>query len=445
MRTKEVFVVLALALVAAPCLAQPKDGDLIVTLRYPTFANTGGFTLSVDPQKGTYTTLVQPNPKLVHEWVRMAPDNRDVVIGATDSNAMNGGFMVQVDPSGQQSLLTADGVLGVGGFELDHDDHWIISGIAIRSTPPKFSALWSLDHTSRTLNTLFMFQGAGEFKDVAILREPGSAPYMIGVFQNGSSSLASPKLLAADRTGVISTLVSGNQGQKDPLNYLQGIEFDPFTGDFFVTDTTPPALTRVNATSGALNPLTTANLTPSGAKLAADGTAWMVGLDAKSQPAVFRFDMQGTMITMFQLQGLPFQPVFPTSVDVYGSRRLVCRGSGQPGTQMTINLQSRRAGDGNMPYAIALSFGRRPGFQFPNGDRLNLALDPLFFMSLSNAVPGLFVNFQGHTDASGNATALVNIPGAFPPNLGITIYAAGAVLHPAGPWTVSNTHWFVLS
>jgi hypothetical protein len=445
MRTKEAFVVLALVLVAPPCLAQPKDGDLIVTLRYPTFANTGGFTLSVDPRKGTYTTLVQPNSKLVHEWVRMAPDNRDVVIGATDSNAMNGGYMVEVDPSGQQSLLTADGVLGVGGFELDHDDHWIIAGIAIRSTPPKFSALWSLDHTNRTLNTLFMSQGAGEFKDVAIHREPGSAPYMIGVFQNGSSSLASPKLMAADRTGVISTLVSGNQGQKDPLNYLQGVELDPFSGDFFVTDTTPPALTLVNATSGALNPLTTANLTPSGAKLAADGTAWMVGLDAKSQPAVFRFDMQGTMITMFQLQGLPFQPVFPTSVDVYGSRRLVCRGSGQPGTQMTINLQSRRAGDGNMPYAIALSFGRRPGLQFPNGDRLNLALDPLFFMSLANTVPGLFVNFQGQTDASGNATARVNIPGAFPPNLGITIYAAGALLHPAGPWTVSNTHWFVLS
>jgi len=446
MRTKAVLTVLALAFIATPTLAQPKDGDLVVTMMYPTFANSGGLTICFDPSQGTYTTLVNPDPKMVHQWVRMAPDNRDVVIGSTDSNAMNGGYRVQGDPAGQLSLLTADGVLGVGGFELDHDDRWIIAGIAIRSTPPKYSALWSFDNASRVLNTLFLEPGSGEFNDVAIDRDPGAPPYVIGVHQNGGSTLSSPKLLAADRTGVIATIVAGNQGSKDPLSYLHGVELDPSTGDYLVCDGAPPVL-NLATKSGALTPLTTLQGAALGATYARDGTAWVVGAIGWSspQPTLVRVDGKGTVITQYTIKGIPFMTVLPTSVEVYGSRRLVCRGSGKPGTQMQIHLQSRKPLDGNSPYAIALSFGRRPGISLPGGERLNLALDPLFHASATNAVPGLFVNFRGHTDSSGNATALVNIPAVFPPNLGITIFAAGVIIHPWAQVTVSNTHWFVLS
>ncbi|MBN2490194.1 MAG: hypothetical protein JXQ29_05040 [Planctomycetes bacterium] len=91
------------------------------------------------------------------------------------------------------------------------------------------------------------------------------------------------------------------------------------------------------------------------------------------------------------------------------------------------------------PYWMAASLATAPGIALPDSRAIPLHPDALFFLSLSG-LTNLFVDFKGSLDATGFATAKVNILDA-PVVLGLTIHTALVVLDPATPTgigTLSN-------
>ena len=113
-----------------------------------------------------------------------------------------------------------------------------------------------------------------------------------------------------------------------------------------------------------------------------------------------------------------------------------------------IGVSSRKSADASKPYQLAISFGYTNGLKLPNGEFLHLTPDVLFYLSANNLLSGITSGFAGTLDSSGNASAAVNVPSGFPPNLGVSVFVSGIVIDtsaPGGVSTVFNTHWFVLS
>ncbi len=176
--------------------------------------------------------------------------------------------------------------------------------------------------------------------------------------------------------------------------------------------------------------------------IAQDDTAWIVGNRTASPRASFlmHYHLGTRAVLSVTTVNIP-QPAFLTGIEVYGSRGLVCNQTSP--TAVTVNVHSKHPQAGGEQYALAASLARRPGIQMSNSEWLNLATDPLFYLSALGAWPSIFTNFQGQLDAFGNATAHVNIP-ALPPNLGIPVFVAGVIFDKNGVLQVTNTHWFVL-
>jgi hypothetical protein len=85
-------------------------------------------------------------------------------------------------------------------------------------------------------------------------------------------------------------------------------------------------------------------------------------------------------------------------------------------------------------YQFAMSFYRTSGIPVPGVGTIPLDPDPLFWLSVSNALPTVFSNFNGFLDIYGEATATVNIPkiGAlvgFPFSVGAVTYDASGITY----------------
>jgi hypothetical protein len=105
-----------------------------------------------------------------------------------------------------------------------------------------------------------------------------------------------------------------------------------------------------------------------------------------------------------------------------------------------VNLLLDASSDPTLNYVAASSLGTGP---IPLGCRnLDLSPDGLFVLTTANALPTIFVNYQGMLSATGQATAIVNLP-ALPP-LGIQVYTAFVTLGASGLKTVSATGAFTL-
>jgi len=132
-------------------------------------------------------------------------------------------------------------------------------------------------------------------------------------------------------------------------------------------------------------------------------------------------------------------------IEIYGSRRLTCRGSGKSGTSVHISLRSARPGDAHRSYQLAASFSTTWGLRLPGGEWLNLRPDALFHLSTAGTLPQVFQDFRGVTDANGAATARLVIPAAVPSGLNQPVYVAGVIYDSAGVRTVTNAYWCVLN
>jgi len=329
------------------------------------------------------------------------------------------------------------------GLELDHDGQWIVSTTS-QFVPWYFTSVSGVLPGGFVPITVFFpaISSSMTLGDLTIDRDPGATPYCFikhVMLPMGASS----EILATDRRGRVTSL------SKSGLVCGFGIELHPRTGDYLTTlQGRPPQgwLVRV-AKSGAISTL--ASIWGSVRRITQDDFAWIVG-DQPVTPMLYKFDLsQNVVVTSFAPGGWK-GPGAGGDLEVYGSRRLVCYQPPTSPTTVTLNVQSRKAGDGGKSYALACSLARRPAppgqcLRFPNGEYLFLDYtDPLFWATALAPAPTVFQNFKGVLDSKGNATAQVNIPSTLPTNLGITVFVAGVIYDTTGVRTVTNTHWFVL-
>jgi len=423
------LTLVALCLVSIPAAAgaQPRHGNLVFSVGDSSLqSGYTGYTSTLSP--GTFSTLAVAPAGSFHNWVRMAPNNTDLVFTRVGLGGTPLSDLVNLQPNGAQTTLAHFPAFGPDGYELDHDGKWVLSA-KMYPTSPRQSFVCGVDHVSRTITTFTSLTTTTYFNEMTIDRDPGSMPYAVATCcLNGTNG---PEILKTDRKGTIVTLVGGSN-----LNNWYAIELDPRTGDYI--GQIDSHIIRMDNKTGKWTTLTA--FFGNGIKIMQDDTAWLAGATSTNR-TFLRYDLsQNALLTIIPSPS----PWSLMSVEVYGSRPLVC--NQKTSTTVTVNVQSRHPLAGGKLYALAASLARRPGIgPFPNGEYLNLdTTSSLFYPSALGALPSIFQNFQGTLNSSGNAGAQVNIPKVLP-YLGITVFVAGVIFGPKlGVIQVTNTHWFVL-
>ncbi len=437
-----VWLLLVWSPVSLTLPGQPVDGDLVIAT-----STVGGYglTLYLNPASpGTLTTLAGPDAADLHTWVRMAPNNTDLVIarGVVRHTWPGRGDLVNVSPGGALATLATFSVLRPEGFELDHDGRWVV----LANKPPKTGYppipascdVLGVRQTGGSSVQRIVWVN-GNYNEVVIDRDPGPWQQSPLVIVTGTSIFPLPTVFRILGPGSVSTLTTI---PFTTVNY--SIEVHPRSGDYLVTGWS--GVHRLTKSGSGLTTLL-ANVPATDLKVTQSDEAWIARSEKVSGKSVslYKFDLSQNAVTTILPVNLPHTG-YIESLEVYGSRRLVCYQAVEKPRTVTVNVQSRRPGDAGKLYVLACSLGRRPGIQFPGGLSLDLDVThPLFFTSVLGLAPSIFKNFQGTTDALGNAAATVNIPAAVPPSLGLPVFVAGVICDSTGVRTVTNTHWFVLN
>lgn len=462
---------LGLALLGGGTQAQPGDGDLIVgQFRDPTVINSygPGSILSVDPTNGAVLTIAQnltmagtlavgPN------WIEMASDNTNFMVGMLPSGSSpaatgNGVYLHTVAATGAiLRTLVADttppnSLDYVNAFDLDYDGTWVMGG---------GYCLWAFDENTLSYSTLMSGPTTmGQINALCINRAQGGPRIVAGLFNAATS--ANPFMTGFDRSGQPTTVIT--QGAGGPA-YISAVRLDWYTGDYICTgfgDLLGGGGELMHVSRKGL--VTTLNTTTSlfkanGLYIDQRRMAYVLTYDWQTTPippladnyicAIYKMDLQGTFVSMYTYSPqLTRNRCAAAGITEYGSRHVVCNGSGKPGTTVAIRFSSRKASDAGKSYVLAASLGHVGGVRMPNGEFLNLSVDGLFLATAQNVLPTIFRKFVGLLDGSGNAAAAVALPAGLPPGLGLTVFVSGVVIDPNVPGaisTVGNTHWFVLN
>ena len=438
---RQTIVLFLLVILLAPAVAaQPQYGDLVITTGHGAAGNVNGYTGYLNPANpSTLTTLSNAPYGNFHNWVRMAPDNTDLVYTrVTLQTVPNSGALMNLQPSGIRTTIASFSGINTDGYELDHDGQWILSA---RSPPlsPKPNYVLGVDHTTGATTTFASLFSTTWFNEIAIDRDPGSMPYtLVCCCLSGTSG---PEVLQADRQGHVTTVLAGSV---IPAN--TAIELDPRTGDYIIGYIGNGNIIRMTK-SGTKTTLTA--FSGNAIKILQDDTAWIAHGGWTSR-TLLHFDLSTSTVFSLFVSPIP-QGWNLMGLEVYGSRTLVCNQK-SPST-VTVNVQSRLPGAEGKQYVLAASLARRPAapakcLQFANGEYLFLdATDPLFFLSALNLLPGVFQNFQGALDPFGNNPQSLPITVQIPQSLrgaGITVFVAGVIFDQTGVLQVTNSHWFVL-
>jgi len=368
----------------------------------------------------------------------MAPNNADLVVSETD-NRFSQSNLLSVNSSGFATTVVQGLPGSTHGFALDGDDTWIVAN--------DNASLFGVKHATGAVSS-FILNAPPIFVGATVLRE-GTTRYAVAVYT--SLTAPYPKILAADRKGVTSTLFN----QATVLNKISSIEVDPKTGDFLTCDHEGPTTNPPEPGGGVeVNRVTQAGKLTSlvsfvganAVKVDQDDTLWVAG--SVSVPAVanaiMHYDLKtNTVITFISMPAVPTSQWYISGLEIYGSRAMTCNGQGGPGATIHLDLQSRNTRAIRAAYQIACSFGRRPGMRLSNGQWLHLNLpDSLFLLTAQNLAPTIFQNFAGVLNGFGSARAVIKLPKSFPANTGLTVFCAGVIYDLKGIVQVTNTHWF---
>jgi hypothetical protein len=442
-----ISILLVPIMLAGGANAQPKDGDLILTSMImacswvPPMCGVTGVVDHLDVKTKTLKTL-QVRAFSGVSIPRMAADNMGILVVLGNLSAST---LVRIEPTGKSTTLASIPAYPAGDLDLDFDNTWIISGSQGPGPFPGPGTAKSEVFSYDGITVKKLFNGPdcmcpwvwNESPSITIDRDPGGSPYVLSLPQF-VTTMSTPKLLGADRNGIRTTIVAGS-GQ--PLLDLWNAELNPATGDYLTCAAQGygggAGSVCLVTKNGAVTTLSTA-IGGVASRFNQDGTAWI-----SAGNKVYRIDMQGAVLTV--MPGTKSYSHALVGIEVYGSRRLVCRQLPATPRAVTVTVQSRHLQASGARYALAASFGRRPGFRFSNGEWLHLdTTDALFYLSALNLLSGTFVNFQGRLDQQGNATATVNIPAGLPKTYDRTVFVAGVIYEGANIIQVTNTHWFVL-
>jgi hypothetical protein len=111
----------------------------------------------------------------------------------------------------------------------------------------------------------------------------------------------------------------------------------------------------------------------------------------------------------------------------------------QLGSQLWLYLTHAQKPGAN--YQMALSLTNVAGIPIPGVGKIPLDPDPLFFLSVQNILPTVFMRFNGTLDPNGRATAALNILPA-PALVGVVFHAAGVLYDNTGIVYISNGRSF---
>jgi len=231
-------------------------------------------------------------------------------------------------------------------------------------------------------------------------------------------------------TRVVKTLYGGA-----PLSFCQGACMGP-QGDFVIADETGQELFEIDS-QGVIttvhfgppfnDPGEGVDVLPSGDYvLADDGTGspkqnkiWLV---TRGTPA---------KVTTLVLGG-PYNDLNGCTVvpDL-----VLTRVGGKPKPGTTAVFQVTSAGAAHDYYIFASSLSASRGTPLPGGKVFPLDFDNLMGVTLANALPAVFVNYQGFLDLAGQAVLKVNVPG-IPQLTGIEFYTAGATINLNAPGAI---------
>ena len=264
---RQTIVLFLLVILLAPAVAaQPQYGDLVITTGHGAAGNVNGYTGYLNPANpSTLTTLSNAPYGSFHNWVRMAPDNTDLVYTrVTLQTVPNSGALMNLQPSGIRTTIASFSGINTDGYELDHDGQWILSA---RSPPlsPKPNYVLGVDHTTGATTTFASLFSTTWFNEIAIDRDPGSMPYtLVCCCLSGTSG---PEVLQADRQGHVTTVLAGSV---IPAN--TAIELDPRTGDYIIGYIGNGNIIRMTK-SGTKTTLTA--FSGNAIKILQDDTAWI--------------------------------------------------------------------------------------------------------------------------------------------------------------------------
>jgi len=119
-------------------------------------------------------------------------------------------------------------------------------------------------------------------------------------------------------------------------------------------------------------------------------------------------------------------------------------GSGVPSIGGTVSLNLDLPRDAGVLYQVGTSLGDDP---LNIGNRqLNLSVDSLLVLSVSNRLPMIFRRYTGYLDKAGKAMAAIAIPNARD-LIGIRLYSAFVTIKPGAPFnisSISNTYVFTI-
>ena len=350
-------------LVGAGLAQQPDPGDWVVS----DTGQTHNGALFFDPAMSSpapLTTLAVGGAGYVN-WISMHPNNTDLLVnysyfGLFGVLGVPGGAFTSIvsipdSPNGQ--VMDQDGTILVttsGGDKLWRVDLALKTATLVATMPS-------------TLNNVTLDGDTGEI--------------LVAIFDMMKPSQG--RVLRLSRSGVIlGTLAAG-------LGQTSCVDFDPISGDYFVTSFDSPEVRRINPHGVA----TTVALFSGANAVKVDrenGTLLVCGFNRTT-----RMDVQGKILHgedhRHKIAGGSFNW---TAVEIYGSRKLSGSGPARPGTRYTLNL--RFPASPNRGYLVLASLsGLRPGFKLRDntGRVVSLNFDELSVLLLyTGSVPGMLDN-----------------------------------------------------
>ncbi len=365
-----------LVLVSGMLPAQIKVGDLVMS----DMGSNKNVTY-LDRTTGTLKTLGTFAPGTPH-WVAMAMNNLDIL--TFTSWATPSVWMLK--PSGIP-MLSATYTGGVPtGADLNETGDWLFSADdnMVRKMAMMGKAISVYTPTTPATPT-------------NICRNHDTGNFILGISGAGT-------LLEIDDGGtIVNTVASG-------LGMITCLEPEPATGNIVVGTATAPHVriitpTGTTATSWSFAPINGCKVDDS------TGNIYAAGGDT-----VIEYSSTGTALNTWG----PFTGYSFSSVEKYASRNVHSMGMMKPKPGSMFMVKFSFPDMPNESYHAALAFSQRPGFLVGTGGKLNLALDGLFFASMS----GLFVsNFSGTLSSTGTAQGQVMIPSFLPK--GVTFFCAG--------------------
>jgi len=397
----------------------PQPGDWLVS----DIGQTHNGVLYFDPYQASpapLTTLALGGLVSYYNWVTMHPANQHLLC-AVSFTAQFG--MVRV-PGGAFTTLVAMPD-SPNGIALDQD------GSALVSTSGG-DELWRIDLTS--LKTTILARLPSVLNNVTVDRDTGEI--VVAIFDMNTPGLG--RILRLSPGGqVLGTLASG-------LGQASSVDWDPVSGDFFVTSFDAPQVRRVDR-KGVVTTVTAFRGANAVKVDEENGTLIVCGFNRTA-----RIDAGGKVLWgqdhSHTLTGGSFNW---SGVEIYGSAKLSGAGPATPGTSYQLHVRFPRSG--GRSYAILASLsGFRPGVVLPDATRrvFSLVPDPLFFILLQQGnIPGLFNNFRGVLDSSGRPVGAV--PGVVLPvglPSGAHVYFAALALNPtmSSGLDISNPWAFIV-